>query len=99
VCMLLLTSAYVTAQESDEAQAPAPEASQEATAPQVKAMSGMSILGNEEAPKSLVIVPWKSSEIGADIGVSNVLDDGAHPVDKDVFMREVHFFEIRSGGD
>ena len=30
---------------------------------QPKAMSGMSILGNEEAPKSLVIVPWKSSGI------------------------------------
>ncbi len=27
-----------------------------------KAMSGMSILGNEEAPKSLVIIPWKSSD-------------------------------------
>ena len=24
-----------------------------------KTMSGMSILGNEEAPKSLVIIPWK----------------------------------------
>ena len=29
-----------------------------------KTMSGMSILGNEETPKSLVIVPWKSSEMG-----------------------------------
>ncbi|MGN6454444.1 MAG: hypothetical protein ACTHL7_15430, partial [Steroidobacteraceae bacterium] len=26
-------------------------------------MSGMSILGNEDAPKSLVIVPWKSSQL------------------------------------
>ena len=25
-------------------------------------MSGMSVLGNDEAPKSLVIVPWKSSK-------------------------------------
>src|SRR5262245_32380172 len=25
---------------------------------------GMSILGNQEAPKALVIVPWKSSELG-----------------------------------
>ena len=24
-----------------------------------KTMSGMSILGNEEAPKALVIIPWK----------------------------------------
>ena len=26
-----------------------------------KLLSGMSIVGNDEAPKSLVIVPWKSS--------------------------------------
>jgi hypothetical protein len=64
----------------------------------VKSMLGMSILGNEEAPKSLVIVPWKSSEIGDGIGVSNVLDDRAVPVDKDVFMRELHYYQIRSNG-
>ena len=29
-----------------------------------KTLSGISILGNQEAPKALVIVPWKSSEIG-----------------------------------
>ena len=29
-----------------------------------KRMSGMSIVGNDDAPKSLVIVPWKSSVLG-----------------------------------
>lgn len=62
-----------------------------------RSMSGMSILGNEEAPKSLVIVPWKSSEIGADISLSDTLDDRARPVDKEVFLRELNFYEIRSG--
>ena len=33
---------------------------------EAKEMSGMSIVGNDEAPKSLYIVPWKSSEIGHD---------------------------------
>jgi hypothetical protein len=61
-----------------------------------KEMSGMSILGNEEAPKALVIVPWKSSEIGEDISLSDTLDDRARPVDKDVFLRELSFYEIRS---
>ena len=32
-----------------------------------RSMSGMSILGNEEARKSLVIIPWMSSELGDDI--------------------------------
>lgn len=61
-----------------------------------KTMSGMSILGNEEAPKSLVIVPWKSSEIGEDITLSDTLGDRARPVDKEVFLRELRFYEIRS---
>lgn len=62
-----------------------------------KTMSGMSILGNEEAPKSLVIIPWKSSELGDDISLSDTLDDRAQPVDKEVFLRELSFYEIRSG--
>jgi hypothetical protein len=61
-----------------------------------KTMSGMSILGNEEAPKSLVIIPWKSSELGDDISLSDTLDDRARPVDKEVFLRELSFYEIRA---
>ena len=64
---------------------------------ETKTMSGMSILGNEEAPKSLVIVPWKASEIGSDLGLSDTLDDRARPVDKEVFMRELNFYRIRAG--
>ena len=45
---------------------------------------GMSILGNQEAPKSLVIVPWKSSELGGALGISPLLDDSRLPVDKEV---------------
>ncbi|MDJ0699487.1 MAG: hypothetical protein QNJ07_06480 [Woeseiaceae bacterium] len=62
-----------------------------------KTMSGMSILGNEEAPKSLVIIPWKSSEMGDDINLTDTLDERARPVDKEVFLRELRFYEIRSG--
>ncbi len=62
-----------------------------------KTLSGMSILGNEEAPKSLVIIPWKSSEIGADLGLDDGLNERAEPVDRDVFLRELDFYEIRSG--
>ena len=60
-------------------------------------MSGMSILGNSEAPKSLVIVPWKTSQIGDGTGVSNMLDGRARPVDKEVFMRELDYYELRTG--
>jgi len=62
-----------------------------------KELSGMSILGNQEAPKALVIVPWKSSEIGDRIGLNDNLDDSRRPVDKEVFLRELRYYEIRSG--
>lgn len=67
----------------------------DASGNQVKVLSGMSILGNEEAPKSLVIVPWKSSELGAELGVSRALDTSIRPVDKDVFMRELEYYDLR----
>jgi len=59
-------------------------------------MSGMSILGNDEAPKSLVIVPWKGSQLGDMPGLSRLLDDSTQPVDKDVFIRELAYYRIRS---
>lgn len=62
-----------------------------------KVMSGMSIVGNDEAPKSLVIVPWKSSELGDGLDVSRALDDGRQPVDRDVFRRQLTYYEIRAG--
>lgn len=60
-----------------------------------KVVSGMSIVGNNETPKSLVIVPWKSSEIGQESKLnSNLLNDGMNPVDKEVFMRELNFYKL-----
>jgi len=60
-------------------------------------MSGMSILGNEDAPKSLVLVPWKSSQLGDMPSVSRLLDSATQPVDKEVFMRELAYYEFKSG--
>jgi hypothetical protein len=89
----LIEEAATKAQESDEQ--PVKDQGDGIKSP--KTMSGMSILGNEEAPKSLVIIPWKSSELGDTISLSDTLDERARPVDKDVFMRELSFYEIRSG--
>ena len=75
---LLLTTAPATRTPARSANGP--------SAPQgdVK-MSGMSILGNDEAPKSLVLVPWKSSQLGDMPALSRLPDDSIKPVDKDVF--------------
>lgn len=60
---------------------------------EAKALSGISIVGNKEAPKSLFIVPWKSSELGVETGLaSKLLDEKMKVVDKEVFERELDFY-------
>ncbi|TLZ35908.1 MAG: hypothetical protein E6K32_17235 [Gammaproteobacteria bacterium] len=76
--------------------APAAAASQAAQPGGDVKMSGISILGNEDAPKSLVLVPWKSSQLADMPGVSRLLDSATQPVDKDVFMRELAYYEFKS---
>ena len=84
LCLILLTAATVTAQDADNKK-------KESDA---KELSGMSIVGNDEAPKSLYIVPWKSSEIGVETSLSSKLNEGDVPVDRDVFKRQLEFYRI-----
>jgi hypothetical protein len=99
IALLALVPAYAEEPAEPEDKAAAEEKSAETNGDGVsspKTMSGMSILGNEETPKSLVIVPWKSSEMGDSIKLSDTLDERATPVDKEVFLRELRYYEIRS---
>jgi len=89
--------------EKAETEGPSEAAAQAQTDKDAKLISvpggkalGMSVLGNQEAPTSLVIVPWKSSEVGRSPSVSPMLDDSRQPVDKEVFMRALRYYEIRS---
>ncbi|MCW8956913.1 MAG: hypothetical protein OQL09_08525 [Gammaproteobacteria bacterium] len=60
-----------------------------------KELSGISIIGNKEAPKSLYIVPWKNSEVGVESSLnSGLLDETMKPVDKEIFMRELDYYEF-----
>ena len=62
---------------------------------QVKELSGISIIGSKEAPKSLYIVPWQNSEVGVATSLrSGLLDDSMRPLDKEVFLRELDFYEL-----
>ncbi|HZF23535.1 MAG TPA: hypothetical protein VE030_08730 [Burkholderiales bacterium] len=81
--------------QTEEAQAKTEEDGKLTPVPGGKAL-GMSILGNQEAPKALVIVPWKSSKLGNGPNVSTLLDDSRLPIDKEVFMRMLNYYEIRS---
>jgi hypothetical protein len=82
-----------TPQAQPEAQTKTDEDGKLISVPGGKAL-GMSILGNQEAPTSLVIVPWKSSEIGKSFGISTMLDDSRQPIDREVFMRMLSYYEL-----
>jgi hypothetical protein len=83
VCVLLFSAVMATAEDvSVDEQSEAKE------------LSGMSIVGNDEAPKSLYIVPWKSSEIGAETSLDTMLNEGDVPVDRDVFKRQLEFYKV-----
>ena len=61
----------------------------------VKELSGISIIGNKEAPKSLYIVPWKNSQVGVETSLtSGLLDESSRLIDKEVFLRELEFYEL-----
>ena len=99
-CLMLLFAFAVAADEAvDNAKARESEDVKEQPAAKAEGdvkMSGMSILGNDEAPKSLVIVPWKSSRLGDMPGLSRLLDEGTQPVDKEVFLRELAYYQIQT---
>jgi len=86
-CALLLAAATARAEP------PAPPA---APAPDDKSMSGMSVLGNDDAPKALAIVPWKTSELGDPLAVARGEGEVRQPLDKDVFARALDYYEIRA---
>lgn len=81
----------------NEAKATTPGAKKRAVVPGADmVLSGLSIVGNDETPTELVIVPWKSSQLADAPGISRLLDDSTQPVDKDVFMRELEYYGLRS---
>jgi len=61
---------------------------------EAKELSGMSIVGNDDAPKSLYIVPWKSSEVGVETSLDTMLNEGDVPMDRDVFKRQLGYYKV-----
>jgi hypothetical protein len=79
LCLVLFPAVMVMAQDNGS---------------EPKELSGMSIVGNDEAPKALYIVPWKSSELGVETSLNRMLNERDTPVDRDVFMRQLEFYEV-----
>lgn len=81
VCCLLLSNAMVFAEEESPGVA--------------NELDGISVIGNRELPKALVIVPWKAPEPGDLDGspLQSLIDEVLGPVDKDVHKRKVSYYE------
>ena len=63
--------------------------------PVAKELSGMSIVGNNETPKSLTIVPWRNAEVSKDPKLNpSPLNEKMAPVDRDVFSRELGYYKL-----
>jgi hypothetical protein len=89
VCLLLCMGSAMAQDKARQDKSKTPD-SEEA-----KQVSGMSIVGNSETPKSLTIIPWKSSEIGRNADFkSNLLNQDITPIDKPTFLREVDFYKL-----
>jgi hypothetical protein len=53
------------------------------------------VTGSQEQPKVMYIVPWKKSDIGDLTGkpMNSLVDEILAPVDRDVFKREVVYYQ------
>lgn len=53
------------------------------------------VTGTKELPKVMVIVPWKHNQAGNVAGrpASSLMDEVLQPLDRDVFQREMAYYE------
>lgn len=91
--LVLFTMSTVLAEDNKPPKKPPVSSGGEA-----KELSGISIIGNKETPKSLYIVPWKDSQVGVETSLtSGLLDERMQPVDREVFMRELDYYQLTQG--
>lgn len=82
VCLLLLPAATAVAEDKNNDG-------------DTKELSGISIVGNSEAPKSLTIIPWRNAQIGNETKLTpSPLNEELSPVDRAAFMRELDFYKL-----
>ena len=58
-------------------------------------LDSSAITGNQELPRVMAIVPWKESGIGELSGkpVNSLLDEVLAPIDREVFRRQVNYYD------
>lgn len=58
-------------------------------------MQGTAVIGNQELPKVLYIVPWKKSELPdlSEPPLESLIDEALKPIDRNVFRRQVEYYQ------
>lgn len=65
----------------------------------IKKLTGISIVGDKEAPKSLYIVPWHNAEVKQNISLSsNLIDDNMQAVDRESLLQQLQLYELSKLG-
>lgn len=70
-----------------------------ATAQEQIDLEGARLFGNRDLPNITYVVPWKEEKFEAiDVQpVGNLFDEALRPLDRDVFIREVEYYELLQG--
>ncbi len=58
-------------------------------------MQGLSIIGNQELPRMLYIVPWKASELPelSEPPLQSLIDEALAPIEREEFRRNVIYYD------
>jgi hypothetical protein len=83
------------------AEEPAAESKQESGQRDVLQLDASEVTGNQELPKVLYIVPWKTAGMGELAGkpANTLLDEVLSPIDREVFKRQVRYYYQLSAAD
>lgn len=68
-----------------------------ASAEQVRKVEDISIIGNRELPKSLIIVPWKGANMSDEPNLpeKSLVDKRFQLVNRSQLLREIQFYKLQ----
>lgn len=63
-------------------------------------MKGSTIVGNQELPKVLYVIPWKNSILPdlEEPPLESLIDEALAPIDREVFRRETLYYDAIEQG-
>ena len=65
----------------------------------IKKLQGINIVGNKEAPKSLFIIPWQTTQHEQNTSLtSNFTDSSMHPLDRESFQQQLQLQQLGKSG-